>query len=305
MARTKKTKTKQDELIDELLAGVDPTELLGPDGLLKQLQKRAVETALEAELSEHLGYEKHDPAGRGSGNSRNGTTPKTVLTDTGTLDLDVPRDREGSFEPKLVPKHVRRLPGFDDKVIALYARGLSTRGIREHLEELYEVEVSPTLISRVTDGVLADVHEWQSRPLSPVWPIVYLDALVVRIKEAGTVERKSVYMALGVNMEGKKEVLGLWVAGSEGAKFWMHVLTELKHRGVQDVLIAVCDGLTGFPRAIEAVFPRTTVQTCIVHMVRNSLRFVSWKNLETNRSDAAGEKVLTQSPVQIRRARTT
>ena len=278
MARMKKPKTKQDQLIDELLAGVDPSELLGPDGLLRQLQKRAVETALEAELSDHLGYEKHDPAGRGSGNSRNGTTPKTVLTDTGTLDLDVPRDREGSFEPKLVPKHVRRLPGFDDKVVALYARGLSTRGIREHLEELYEVEVSPTLISRVTDGVLADVHEWQSRPLSPVWPIVYLDALVVRIKEAGTVERKSVYMALGVNMEGKKEVLGLWVAGSEGAKFWMHVLTELKHRGVQDVLIAVCDGLTGFPRAIETVFPRTTVQTCIVHMVRNSLRFVSWKN---------------------------
>ena len=176
MARKKKTKTKQDQLIDELLAGVDPTELLGPNGLLKQLQKRAVETALEAELSDHLGYEKHDPAGRGSGNSRNGTTPKTVLTDTGALDLDVPRDREGSFEPKLVPKHVRRLPGFDDKVIALYARGLSTRGIREHLEELYEVEVSPTLISRVTDGVLADVHEWQGRPLSPVWPIVYLDA---------------------------------------------------------------------------------------------------------------------------------
>ena len=279
MARKKKEKTKQDLLIDELLAQVDdPKELLGPDGILKQLRKRAVETLLQAELDEHLGYEKHDPAGHGTGNSRNGTTKKTVLTDVGSLELDVPRDRDGTFEPQVVPKRVRRLPGFDDKVIALYARGLSTRDIREHLEELYEVDVSPTLISRVTDAVLADVQEWQSRPLSPVWPIVYLDALRVRIKEAGTVENKAVYIALGVNMQGTKEVLGLWVAGTEGAKFWMHVLMELKQRGMQDTLIAVCDGLTGFPQAIEAVFPQTTVQTCIVHMVRNSLRFVSWKN---------------------------
>lgn len=237
-----------------------------------------MERILQAEMTEHLGYERHDPSGRGSGNSRNGTSPKTVLTDSGELELDIPRDRNGTFEPQAVPKHRRRLPGFDDKVIALYARGLSTREIKGHLEEFYEVEVSPALISRVTDSVLKDLTAWQNRPLDPVWPIVYLDALMVRIKDGGTVERKAVYLALGVNMSGRKEVLGLWVAGSEGAKFWLHVLTELKSRGVQDILVAVCDGLTGFPDAIEAAFPRTTVQTCIVHMIRNSLRFVSWKN---------------------------
>ena len=201
-----------------------------------------------------------------------------MLTDSGELALDIPRDRNGSFEPKVIPKHRRRLAGFDDKVIALYSRGLSTRDIQGHLEELYEVDVSPALISRVTDSVLEDVLEWQNRPLDPVWPVVYLDALMVRIKDSGSVERKAVYLALGVNMMGRKEVLGLWVAGTEGAKFWLHVLTELKNRGVEDILVAVCDGLTGFPNAIEATFPRTTVQTCIVHMIRNSLRFVSWKN---------------------------
>ena len=229
-------------------------------------------------MSEHLGYEKHEVSGRGSGNSRNGTTGKTVLTDSGVLDIEVPRDRNGSFEPQLVPKRRRRLPGFDDKVIALYARGLSTRDIQSQLQELYEVDVSPSLISRVTDSVVEDVAQWQSRPLEPVWPILYLDALVVKVRDNGTVGNKAAYLALGVNMHGRKEALGLWMADSEGSKFWLHVLTELKNRGVEDVLIAVCDGLTGFPDAIAAALPQTTVQTCIVHMVRNSLRYVAWSN---------------------------
>ncbi len=276
MAR-KKSKSERDALIEALLDSVDdPTELLKPDGLLKQLKKRSMERILQAEMTEHLGYEKHGVDGRGSGNSRNGTSAKTVLTDSSELSIEVPRDRDGSFEPQLIPKRRRRLPGFDDKVIALYSRGLSVRDIQTQLEELYEVDVSPSLISRVTDAVMDDVSKWQGRPLSPVWPIVYLDALVVKVRDSGTVGSKSVYLALGVNMEGRKEVLGLWMAGTEGAKFWLHVLTELKNRGVEDILIAVCDGLTGFPDAIEAAFPQTTVQTCIVHMVRNSLRHVGW-----------------------------
>ena len=292
MSRKTKKKPEQPEnpLLEALLDGIDdPLAALSQDGLVKQLKRRLMERALEAEMTEHLGYEKHDQAGVGSGNSRNGRSKKTVLTDDGTVDIEVPRDRAGSFEPRLVPKHKRRLPGFDNKVIALYARGLTVREVQGHLEELYEVDVSPTLISRVTDAVLEEVAAWQSRRLEPVWPIVYLDALVVKVRDDGVVGKKSVYLALGVNMQGTKEVLGLWVARTEGAKFWLHVLTELKNRGVEDVLVAVCDGLTGFPDAIEAAFPRTTVQTCIVHMIRNSLRYVSWTN---RRAVAQGLKAI-------------
>ena len=269
----------RDELIQQLLDEVgDPQEVLAKDGVLKRLKKAAMERILNAEMTHHLGYEKHDPAGANSGNSRNGRTRKTVLMEEGALELEVPRDREGTFEPKLVPKRQRRLAGFDDKVIALYARGMTVRDIQGHLEELYEVEVSPDLISSVTDAVLDEVSAWQKRSLVPVWPIVYLDALVLKIRDHGATLNKSVYIALGVNLEGKKEVLGLWVAQNEGAKFWIQVITELKTRGVEDILIACCDGLKGFPDAIESVFPQTVVQTCIVHMIRNSLRHVSYTN---------------------------
>ena len=267
------------ELLDALFDGVeDPKELLGPDGLFGQLKKAAMERILAAELTHHLGYEKHDPKGNNSGNSRNGHARKRLLTDEGALEIAVPRDRNGTFEPKLVPKGQRRLPGFDDKVLSLYARGMTVREIQGHLAELYGTEVSPDLISTVTDGVLEEVEEWQNRRLDAVWPVVFLDALVLKIRENGTVQNKAVYIALGINAKGRKVVMGLWLAQTEGAKFWLHVLTELKNRGVEDILVLCCDGLKGFPEAIAAAFPRTTVQTCIVHMVRNSLRLVAWKN---------------------------
>ena len=272
-------------LLDQLLKDMDPDEALGPDGLLKQMKKALIEKALEAEMSDHLGYEKHSPVGRDGGNSRNGHSRKTVLAGDGKVELEVPRDREGSFEPQLVRKRQRRFAGFDDKVISLYARGMTVREIQGHLEELYEVKVSPDLISRVTDAVHEEVTAWQNRTLAPVWPIVYLDALVLKVKSHGTVRNKSVYMALGINMRGTKEVLGLWMADNEGAKFWLHVITELRNRGVQDILIACCDGLKGFPEAIESVFPQTVVQTCIVHMIRHSLRLVSW----SRRKEVAGD----------------
>lgn len=267
------------ELLDALFDGVeDPKELLGPDGLFGQLKKAAMERILAAELTHHLGYEKHETKGHNSGNSRNGHARKRLLTEDGPLEIAVPRDRNGTFEPRLVPKGQRRLPGFDDKVLSLYARGMTVRDIQGHLAELYGTEVSPDLISTVTDGVLEEVEEWQNRRLDPVWPIVFLDALVLKIRENGTVQNKAVYIALGVNAQGRKVVMGLWLAQTEGAKFWLHVLTELNNRGVDDILVLCCDGLKGFPEAIAAVFPRTTVQTCIVHMVRNSLRLVAWKN---------------------------
>jgi putative transposase len=266
-----------DKLLDDLLKGKTPEEILGRDGLLKGLTKRLVERALEGEMTTHLGYEKHAPEGRNTGNSRNGATPKSVLTGEGELDIEIPRDRNGEFDPQLVKKGQRRLPGFDDKVIALYARGLTTREIQSHLVDIYGVEVSPTLISNVTDAVLEDVRAWQSRPLDPVYPIVYLDAIHLKLRSSGAVQNQAVYVALGVNLEGQKDLLGLWVGETEGAKFWLNVLTELRNRGVRDILIACVDGLKGFPDAIENLFPQTQVQLCIVHMVRNSLRYVSWK----------------------------
>ena len=271
--------TLRAELLDELLAEYErPEDLLGEDGLFRQLKKALLERALGAELSEHLGYEKGDPAGRGSGNSRNGYSGKTVLTEDGELDLSVPRDRNGTFEPLIVPKGERRLDGFDDRIISLYARGMTVREIQGHLQELYGVEVSPDLISRVTDAVLDEVRAWQTRPLDPLYPVVFFDALRVKIRDEGLVRIKAVYLALAITAEGDKEVLGLWIEQTEGAKFWLKVMNELKTRGVSDILIAVVDGLTGFPEAIGAVFPQTTVQTCIVHLIRNSLAFVSWKD---------------------------
>jgi putative transposase len=273
------TSTIKDEVLDELLRGYSgPDDLLGEDGLFKELKKRLLERALGAELSDHLGYEKGDPAGRGSGNSRNGHSVKTVLSDDGAIEIAVPRDRNGTFEPQLVPKGQRRIDGFDERIISLYARGLSVREIQAHLEEMYGVEVSPDLISRVTDAVLEDVREWQSRPLDTVYPVVFFDALRVKIRDEGLVRNKAVYIALAITGEGDKEVLGLWIEQTEGAKFWLKVMNELKTRGVQDVLIAVVDGLKGFPEAIGASFPQTIVQTCIVHLIRNSLAFVSWKD---------------------------
>lgn len=269
----------KDELIDELLAQHKPgTDLLGVDGVVGQLTKRLMERVLQAELSEHLGYEKGERSPQPRRNTRNGTSSKRLKTEYGEIELDVPRDRNGSFEPQAVKKHQTRLKGFDDRVLSLYSRGMTMSEIRGHLQDFYKVEVSPDLISRVTEVVAEDVRAWRNRPLNPVWPIVYLDALVVRIRDKGVVTRKSVYMALGVNLEGTKEVLGLWIEGSEGAKFWLKTITELQNRGVEDIFIVCCDGLKGFPEAIEAVFPKAVVQTCIVHMIRNSTRYVSYKD---------------------------
>ena len=242
-------------VLDRLIQGKTPEDILGQTGLVKDLTRRLVERVLEGEMTAHLGYEKHAQEGRDGGNSRNGKTGKRVKTDTSEIDLEVPRDRDGTFEPVMVAKGQRRLPGFDEKVIALYARGMTTREIQGHLKELYQVEVSPTLISAVTDAVLEDVRAWQARPLDAVYPIVYLDAIHVKMRTAGHVESQAVYLALAINLQGQKELLGLWVGEAEGAKFWLSVLTELKNRGVQDILIAAVDGLKGFPDAIEAVYP--------------------------------------------------
>jgi putative transposase len=276
---TNKPEPFKPEVLDELLAGMSsPEELMGDAGLFKQLKKALMERVLGAELTHHLGYEKGDPAGQGSGNSRNGHSAKTVLAEDGEIELSIPRDRAGSFEPRIVPKGVTRLDGFDAKVISLYARGLTVREIQGHLKEIYGTEVSPDLISRVTDAVLEEVKEWQSRPLDGCYPIVFFDALRVKIRDEGLVKNKAVYVALALDAEGHKHVLGLWIEQTEGAKFWLKVMNDLKTRGLHDILIAVVDGLKGFPEAIGAVFPETIVQTCIVHLIRNSLAFVSWKD---------------------------
>jgi putative transposase len=275
MTKDKKIDT---ELIDNLLKDYKkPEDLIGENGLLTQLTKQLLERAMSAELTEHVGYEKHDPAGRNSGNSRNGTSPKTLKGNFGTMPIEVPRDRNGTFEPQIIGKHQTRFTGFDDKIISLYARGLSTREIQQHLEEIYQVEVSPALISSVTDEVIDEVKAWQNRPLEELYPIIYLDALQFKVRDTGHVRNKAIYVAIGVKLSGLKEVLGLWVAQTEGAKFWLQVMTELKNRGVNDIFIACVDGLKGFPEAIETVFPKTEVQLCIVHLVRNSLKFVGWK----------------------------
>jgi putative transposase len=274
------------ELLDELLKDYKkPDDLLGQDGLLQQLTKALVERALDGELTHHLGYEKHDSAGDNSGNSRNGTTPKTMRGKRGQIQIDVPRDRTSEFEPQLVKKHQTRFDGLDEKIISLYSRGMTQREIQGHLEEIYGVEVSPSLISTVTDAVLDEVRAWQSRPLDAVYPILYLDALQVKVKSQGRVTNKAIYLAFGVNLSGLKEVLGMWASEAEGAKFWMQIVTELKNRGVQDIFIACVDGLRGFPEAIEAIFPNTQVQLCMVHLVRHSLSYVSHRDRKAVATD--------------------
>jgi len=268
-----------DELIDELLAGASTAEeIAGPDGLLGQLTRRLLERALEAEITEHLGYPAGQAPPGGVGNARNGRPAKTVLTGQGPVRVRAPRDRNGTFEPKIVSKRQTRWVGFDEKVIALYARGLTVREIQGHLGEIYGTQVSPDLISRITDAVLEDAKAWQTRPLDPVYAIVYLDALVVKIRDGNSVRNHACYLAIGVNLDGERDVLGIWFQRTEGAKFWLQVLTELKQRGIADVLVACVDGLTGFPDAIEAVFPQAWVQTCLVHLVRASLRFVPYRD---------------------------
>jgi putative transposase len=268
-------------LIDELLAGArSEEEIVGPGGLLADLTRRLVERAMSAELTEHLGYERHREPPGGSGNTRNGASPKTLATEPGPVRIKTPRDRKGTFEPQIVRKGRRRFEGFDDKILALYSRGLSTRDIEAHLEEIYGVKVGRDLISRVTDEVMDDVRAWQQRPLEDVYPVLFLDALVLKIGEGGSVQRRACYLALGVTVEGERDVLGMWFQENEGAKFWMQVLTDLKQRGVGDILICCVDGLKGFPEAIEAIFPRTTIQTCIVQLIRHSLKYVPRRERE-------------------------
>jgi len=278
-------KTKLESALDELLIGKTTEEIVGPKGLLKQLTKALIERAMNAELNHHLGYQKHAPEGRGTGNSRNGRSRKKVQGDFGSVEIEVPRDRNGTYDPKIVPKHERRFTGFDQKILSMYARGMTTRDIQGHLEEIYGVEVSPSLISEVTDAVMEEVRAWQSRPLEPIYAIVYLDALIVKMRHEGRVENRAVLVGIGVTLEGSKEVLGLWTSATEGAKFWLQILTEIRNRGVQDILIACVDGLKGFPEAIQSVYPKTQVQLCIVHMVRNSLNYVSWKERKAVAAD--------------------
>jgi putative transposase len=266
------------KVIDQLLAEYQkPEDIIGENGLLKQLTKALLERALQGELTAHLGYKKHEPGEQRRSNARNGKTSKTLKGDFGEITLETPRDRNGDFEPKIVAKGQTRFTGFDDKIMSMYARGMSTREIQGHLEEIYAVEVSPTLISQVTDAVVEEVRAWQNRALDAIYPIVYLDALYVKIRDAGHVQNRAIYVVIGVNLEGHKEVLGLWTGQAEGAKFWLQVVTELRNRGVQDIYIACVDGLKGFPEAIETVFPQAEVQLCIVHQVRGSLNYVSWK----------------------------
>jgi putative transposase len=270
--------TIDNELIDNLLKDYKkPADLIGENGLLKQLTKQLLERAMAAEMTEHVGYDKHDVIGNNSGNSRNGNSAKTIKGSFGTMPLEVPRDRNGTFEPQIIEKHQTRFTGFDENIISLYSRGMSTREIQQHIEEIYHVEVSPALISSVTDAVLDEVKTWQNRQLDAVYPIVYMDAIQFKVRDNGHVKSKAIYLAIGVTLDGYKEVLGLWIAQTEGAKFWLQVVTELKNRGVTDIFIACVDGLKGFPEAIESVFPRTEVQLCIVHLVRHSLNYVGWK----------------------------
>ena len=293
MARTKKESNRVDELLDELLADHrTPEEILGESGLLKKLSKRLIERALAGELTHHLdreSQESNDPSQPQSErrNSRNGFSKKTVHSQQGDMNLSIPRDRNGEFEPVLVPKHQRRLAGLDEKILAMYARGMGVRDISAQLEELYGTTVSPALISEVTDAVSEEVKAWQMRPLDPLYPIVYLDALYVNIKVSGRVSKRAVYVVLGINCEGNKDLLGLWIgqAEAEGAKFWLRVLTDLKNRGLKDILIACCDGLKGFPQAIETLYPQTQLQLCIVHLIRNCLRYVPWKESKAVATD--------------------
>jgi transposase-like protein len=274
------------ELLDELLKDYKgPDDFYGPDGIMKQLSKALIERMMEAELSEQLGYEKSESGEKQTDNRRNGKTSKTLRTDQGPMEIEVPRDRNGDFEPKIIPKHQREWRGFDDKILSMYGLGLSTKAIQENLKDIYNVDVSPELISRVTDEVKGLVDEWRSRPLEAFYPVIFFDALRVNIRDEGHVRKKALYLALAIRLDGQKEILGMWIEQNEGSKFWMGILNELKNRGLKDTLIAAVDGLTGFPDAINAVFPETEVQLCIVHMVRNSVRYISYKDRKAVTSD--------------------
>lgn len=270
----------KNEIVEELLKGADPKKVFSSDGLLDEIRKALAERMLNAELDEHLQNEAAASEGSAmpGANHRNGYSKKTVITDTSQVDLEIPRDRRGTFEPQLIAKYQRRFPGFDDKIISMYARGMSTRDIQGHLRELYGIEASPQLISTITDAVLEEVNRWQGRPLDALYAIVFFDALRVKMRDEGTVRNKAVYLAIGITADGRKEVLGIWIEQTEGAKFWMRVMSEIKNRGVNDILIAVIDGLKGFPEAITAIFPQTQIQTCIVHLLRNSMDYASWKD---------------------------
>jgi putative transposase len=272
MAKKVVDTTISDSVLDQLLQGSDPQALFSKDGLIDQLKKRLAERVLNAELDHHLEQESE------AGNTRNGFSRKTVMSDTAKLEIEVPRDRRSTFEPLLIAKYQRRFPGFDEKIISMYARGMTTREIQGHLREIYGFDASPDLISAITDAVLEDVAEWQNRPLESMYPLIFFDAIRVKIRDNGIVRNKAVYLALGVKPDGTKDILGLWIEQSEGAKFWLKIMNELKNRGIEDVLIVVTDGLKGFPEAIVAVFPQATIQTCIVHLIRNSLDFVSYKD---------------------------
>jgi putative transposase len=276
--RRKKEPTRREQLLKELIADAGPEALADPEGLLKELTRSLINEAMNAELTHHLGYEQGQEPPSDSANRRNGKGHKTVRTGHGPVPIEVPRDRDGDFEPKLIPKHSRQFAGFDDKIVSMYARGMTVREIQAHLEEIYGVDVSPDLISRVTDAVVEQLRTWQSRPLEPVYLVVYLDALVVKIRDKSGVRNKSVYVVVGVLADGSKDVLGLWIEANEGAKFWLTILSELRQRGVQDILVLCADGLTGLPEAVEAAFPQAIFQTCIVHMIRSSTRFVPWKD---------------------------
>jgi len=284
------------EVLDALLKDYKgPDDLVGPDGLLKELTKALVERAMQAEMTEQLGYDPNARGAKAGSNRRNGTTKKTVRSDQGPMTLEVPRDREGSFEPRIIPKHQREFKGFDDKILSMYARGMSTREISGHLKEIYGIDVSPDLISRATDSVKELLAEWRSRPLEAFYPVLFLDAIVIKVRDGGQIVTKSVYLALAIRLDGQKELLGLWIDAAEGAKFWLRVLNELQNRGVRDILIAAVDGLSGFPEAIRTVFPKTEVQLCIVHVVRTSLKYVPHKD---KKAVAADLKAIYLAPTE-------
>lgn len=294
--KTLSKKELQSKLLEQLLEDYkDPKEILGENGLLKQMTKKLVEKALEKELTNHLGYSKKSTKGNNSGNSRNGYSDKTIKGDFGEVQIQVPRDRTSNFNPQIIEKGQRRFTGFDDKIISMYSRGMSTREIENHIKDIYGVNISAELVSNVTAGVLDEVKEWQNRILEPIYPIVYLDALVIKVKDEGHVRNKSVYLVMGVNIDGHKELLGMWIEKTEGAKFWLKVITDLKNRGVEDIYIACVDGLKGFPEAINSIFPQTEVQLCIVHMIRNSLKYVSYKDRKNIASDL---KMIYKAPTE-------
>jgi putative transposase len=289
VSKSRRKKTRRDELLDELLKEYGGSAgVTGPDGLLKEMTRAVINRAMGAELTHHLGYEPGERPPEGQDNRRNGKTDKTVRTGQGPMAIEVPRDRDGSFEPQLIPKHQRHFDGFDDKILSMYARGMTVREIRAHLEEIYGVEVSPDLISRVTDAVIEEMTTWQTRPLERVYLVAYLDALVIKVRDKSGVQNKSVYIVVGVRPDGSKDVLGLWLQATEGAKFWLTILSELRQRGVEDILVLCADGLTGLPEAVEAAFPRAIFQTCIVHMLRASTRFVPWKDRKAVCADLKG-----------------